>query len=164
MPLYHNATTNFIMSIDVILSGIRKDAALSVAPLGGAAIFSNFVGVLSEFFLGLNLFTLDPVMGQNICDIAQQDRPRQFQVAKTYNCRSPAGQRNACSRSYGQHLPPNARRQCDQRLMPVVHIGAMASRANMIAMLSTRAERNQTKTLANVDPCLVNIAAVTSAW
>ena len=111
------------MSIDVILSGIRKDAALIVAPLGGAAIFSNFVGVLSEFFLGLNLFTLDPVMGQNICDIAQQDRPRQFQVAKTYNCRSPAGQRNACSRSYGQHLPPNARRQCDQRLMPVVHIG-----------------------------------------
>ena len=90
---------------------------------GGAAIFSNFVGVLSEIFLGLNLFTLDPVMGQNICDIAQQDRPRQFQVAKTYNCRSPAGQRNACSRSYGQHLPPNARRQCDQRPMPATDIG-----------------------------------------
>lgn len=81
------------------------------------------MGVLSEIFLGLNLFTLDPVMGQNICDTAQQDRPRQFQVAKTYDCRSPAGQRNACSRSYGQHLPPNARRQCDQRPMPATDIG-----------------------------------------
>ena len=44
MPLYHNATTNFIMSIDVILSGIRKDAALSVAPLGGGCHIFQFRG------------------------------------------------------------------------------------------------------------------------
>ena len=43
-------------------------------------------------------------------------------------------------------------------------LGSMASRANMTAMLPTRAESNQTETLANVGPCLVNIAAVTSAW
>ena len=78
-PVIVSPLQNFIVSIALILSGSRRDPATVAGPGGAVSTFVIKYVCSLRLALDLNLFGVDSIMGQNICNPAQYDRTRPFQ-------------------------------------------------------------------------------------